>query len=101
MIGRRTRASDLPEVLALYRELRPQDPALGSQRATQLWAAVNSFPESLIVVVENGGQIGSTCMLAFISNLANGGRPIGIIEHVITGAAFRRRAWQKHACNLP
>ena len=89
MTARRAHASDLHAVLALYRELRPHDPVLSPQDAASLWARVHDSPGSMIVVCEHEGQIGATCMLAVIANLASGGRPIGFIEHVITTAPLR------------
>lgn len=37
------------------------------------------------------GQLAATCQLGVIPTLTNGGRPFGIIEHVITAARFRRQ----------
>ena len=33
----------------------------------------------------------STCMLAVVPNLASGGSPFGVIEHVVTLPQYRRR----------
>lgn len=111
--ARRARPEDLDAVLALYRELRPNDPALSAAEAATLWAKVRDMDSSLIVVAEHEDRIGATCMLALIANLASGGRPIGLIEHVITGAAFRRQglgevclkfaleeAWRQGCCKV-
>ena len=91
MITRRAFETDMDSVLALYRALRPNDPPLDRDRVAQLWASVHNSPQSLIVVCEHEGQVGATCMLALIANLASGGRPIGLIEHVITAPSFRRQ----------
>jgi GNAT superfamily N-acetyltransferase len=91
MITRRASAADMNSVLALYRELRPNDPPLPGENAASLWEAVCDSPTSLIVVCELEGHIGATCMLALIANLASAGRPIGFIEHVVTTLSFRRR----------
>ena len=91
MITRRAFETDMDSVLALYRALRPNDPPLDRDRVAQLWASVHNSPQSLIVVCEDEGQVGATCMLALIANLASGGRPIGLIEHVITAPSFRRQ----------
>ncbi|CAN7484874.1 GNAT family N-acetyltransferase [Acidovorax sp. LjRoot118] len=90
MIARRAIASDMDAVLALYRELRPHDPPLAPGRALELWNNVHDSPQSFIVVCEHEGQVGATCMLALVANLASAGRPIGFIEHVVTASAFRR-----------
>ena len=112
-IARRARPEDLDAVLVLYRELRPHDPPLGAEDAARLWAKVSASADSIVVVCEVEGQIGCTCMLALISNLASGGRPIGLIEHVITGTSYRRQglaevclrfalaqAWQMGCCKV-
>ncbi|ATV00008.1 GNAT family N-acetyltransferase [Aeromonas salmonicida] len=44
-----------------------------------------------LIVAEVDGQLAATCQLGVIPTLTNGGRPFGIIEHVITAARFRRQ----------
>ncbi|POG25293.1 GNAT family N-acetyltransferase [Aeromonas bestiarum] len=44
-----------------------------------------------LIVAEVEGQLAATCQLGVIPTLTNGGRPFGIIEHVITAARFRRQ----------
>lgn len=88
---RRARESDRDVVLNLYRELRPNDPTLPSDKAYELWSKVNEAPRSQIIVAEFEGQVGATCMLALIANFASEGRPIGLIEHVVTAHSFRRK----------
>ena len=64
-------------------------------------------------MAEVNGEIAACCMLALIANLASGGRKIGLIEHVITAARFRRQglakqvlefalqqAWQADCCKV-
>ena len=66
-----------------------------------------------IFVAECDGTLASTCMLSLIPNFANGGRPIGIIEHVVTLDAFKGQglakavlhealgsAWYQGACKV-
>ncbi|WP_222621998.1 GNAT family N-acetyltransferase [Variovorax sp. PAMC26660] len=105
--------ADLGAVQALYAELRPHDPMLAPEEAKRLWAGIVDNPHACIVVAQIDGQLGATCMLATLPNLASGGRRIGVIEHVITAAAFRRRglarvvlghalalAWQQGCCKV-
>ena len=95
---------DLAAVRALYAELRPNDPVLPPDEAQRLWGEIVDNPHACVVVAEMQGQLGATCMLATIPNLASGGRRIGVIEHVITAAAFRRRGLARevlrHALSL-
>ncbi|MDP9899698.1 GNAT superfamily N-acetyltransferase [Variovorax ginsengisoli] len=77
--------------MSLYRELRPNDPVLPSEKASEFWSKVNDAPASQIIVAEYEGLVGATCMLALIANIASEGRPIGFIEHVVTAQSFRRK----------
>jgi GNAT superfamily N-acetyltransferase len=106
-------AGDLAPVLDLYRELRPADPELPAGRAEELWRRILADPAVQVVVAEHEGRVAASCMLAVIPNLASSGRPIGLVEHVITGARFRRRglgqavlrfaldlAWARACCKV-
>jgi len=105
--------ADLPAVQVLYAELRPNDPVLSPGEAQRLWRGIVEDPYACVVVAEIEGMLGATCMLATIPNMASGGRRIGVIEHVITAGAFRRRglarlvlrhalelAWQQGCCKV-
>lgn len=91
VVIRECELQDLAGLLSLYRELRPYDPALSEQAAREGLAALLSQPHTRILVALVEGQLASSCQLGVIPTLTNGGRPFGIIEHVITGAAFRRQ----------
>src|SRR5262245_56212619 len=67
----------------------------------------------VLLVCELDGALVATCMLAIIPNLASGARPFGIIEHVVTLPAHRRRgharrvlqhaldlAWARRCCKV-
>lgn len=110
---RRAVAADIPAVLSLYRELRPNDPPISSDRIPALWREVAEGPGSMVLVAECDGEVAATCMLAKLANLASDGRPIGVIEHVVTDDRFRRRgvsrkllefalteAWRANCCKV-
>lgn len=110
---RRAVASDIPAVLSLYRELRPNDPPISSDRISELWQEVAEGPRSMVLVAEFDGEVASTCVLATLANLASDGRPIGVVEHVVTAERFRRRglsrkllefalaeAWRANCCKV-
>jgi GNAT superfamily N-acetyltransferase len=110
---RRATTDDAHAVIALYRELRPHDPALSADRIPELWRAVAESHGSRILVADVNDTIAATCMLVFLANLASSGRPIGVIEHVITSASLRRQgigrqllefalkeAWQADCCKV-
>jgi GNAT superfamily N-acetyltransferase len=101
---RLARFEDLTPVQRLYKELRPHDPELPPDGAAKLWRDVLAQPRVRIIVAEQDAQLVSACMLALVPNFANGGRPIGFIEHVITLPEFRgrglARAVLQHALDL-
>src|SRR5688572_69393 len=83
--------ADLPGVLQLYKELRPQDPALAASDARALWHELLAQPHIRVVVADVEGALASTCMIALVNNLASAGRPFAVIEHVVTLSQFRGR----------
>lgn len=104
---------DLPELLKLYKELRPHDPELLSTEAKAHWQMMVADGRTHVIVAEVDGALASSCALTVNLSIANGARPFGIIEHVITAGKFRRRglskqvlefaielAWQKNCCKL-
>jgi len=103
-VARLATGTDLEDVLALYRELRPQDPVLSAEIARSSFEAILQRDDVAIVVLECDGALTATCMLAILPNLASGARPFGVIEHVVTLRAFRRRGYARqvleHALNL-
>lgn len=86
---------DLAAVLSLYRELRPKDPGLPEPERSTIWRQVTDGRHSIVAVVTVDGQVAATAMLALVANLASAGRPIGLIEHVVTASRFRRRGLAK------
>lgn len=83
--------NDLQGVLQLYRELRPGDPKIPPEHARQIWHNLLDNPQVKIVVADIGGTLAASCQLSINPTITNGGRPFGIIEHVITANEYRRR----------
>lgn len=113
MKAREANATDLQGVLALYRELRPNDPLLPIERANSAFAELLARDDVFLIVCEAQGTLVATCMLAIFPNLASGARPIGVVEHVVTLATHRkqghgkrvleyalRMAWSKDCCKV-
>ncbi len=92
---RRAQLRDLNGLAALYRELRPHDPVLTNAQTARALRRVLAQTNTCLVVAEVGGVLAATCQLGIVPTLAVGGRPFGIIEHVITAANFRRRGLGK------
>lgn len=104
---------DLEGITHLYANLRPEDPTLDRIHAAALLGNVIRSEVTSLFVAEVDGQLASTCMLALIPNFASGGRPIGVIEHVITLPEHRGKglamktidtalgfAWAKRCCKV-
>ena len=95
MTVREAQSNDLLGVLALYRELRPNDPVLPPAAAKVAFSNLIARDDINLVVCEVGGQLVATCMLAVIPNLASGARPFGVIEHVVTLSTHRKRGFAR------
>ena len=103
MIPRQTRLAnrdDLTGVLRLYRELRPNDPVLTFPEAASAWTAMLSDPNVSVIVATDDTAVVSSCMLGVIPSLASGGRPFGIIEHVVTAKTHRRMGFARAVLEL-
>ncbi len=80
---------DLKGLLSLYRELRPKDPELPAEIALRRMDELLANSYTHLIVVEADQQLIASCMLGLIPTLTNGGRPVAMIEHVITANACR------------
>ncbi|SMC16613.1 Ribosomal protein S18 acetylase RimI [Andreprevotia lacus DSM 23236] len=83
--------ADLPDVLALMRELNPDDPPLDGARAAQRWDQLLAQPGAAVYVAEVDGMLAASCTVCVIPNLTRDGRPYALIENVVTLASHRRR----------
>lgn len=95
MIIREAIQSDLEGLVALYSDLRPQDLLPEYLDAALTLRRVLESGYTKLFVADTGDTLASTCMLAMLPNFAMGGRPIGVIEHVVTLAAFRGQGLAK------
>ena len=93
MLTRLAQSADVNGILTLYRELRPGDPELPEPKP--LLSKILSNPDLALVVCECEDTLAATCMLAIVPNLASGGRPFGVLEHVVTLNSFRRRGFAR------
>ncbi|QEY16629.1 GNAT family N-acetyltransferase [Cellvibrio sp. KY-GH-1] len=101
--------ADCEGLLALYSELRPNDPKISNELAVSTLQAMLENPQIALIVVEENQQLIASCMLGLIPTLTNGARPFAMIEHVITNSRCRSKgigsrmlrfavdlAWQKN-----
>jgi len=92
-VVRRAEPRDLDGMLVLLRELRPHDPAVPRGIAQKIFAGLLARDDLDIIVCEVEALLAASCTLATIPNLASGGRPFGVIEHVVTLSTHRRRGY--------
>ncbi|WP_084050151.1 GNAT family N-acetyltransferase [Deinococcus hopiensis] len=88
---RPARRPDLPALLALYGQLSARNSADLQPAHLQAWEAVEAQPGLQVLVAEMEGQIVGTVTLALIPNLTRGARPYGVVENVVTHAAYREQ----------
>ena len=92
-----TRASrtDLPQLLALYLHLDPDDRFPTLDVAERRFAELHNYRGSAIFIGVLDGAVVASCTLIVIPNLTRGGQPYGLIENVVTHSAFRGRGFGK------
>ncbi|MBB6172082.1 GNAT superfamily N-acetyltransferase [Nocardiopsis mwathae] len=84
-------AADLPGLLALYRELNPDDPPLPQDSADRIWADIAVQRGRTVLVADQEGTPVGTADCTVLPNLTRGGRSILLVENVVVAAAHRRR----------
>ena len=85
----KVQSADLPELLALYRHLIPDDPALDIFDAERIFSRFQAMGDNAIYLGRVGKQVTCSCTLVVVPNLTRGGSPYGLIENVITHSAHR------------
>lgn len=92
---RKPQREDLPRVLELYRQLQPDDPVLADEIAGAAFATILREPWLSLLVLDDGGQVQSTCYLNVVPNITRSARPYAIIENVVTDQANRGKGYGK------
>ena len=89
---RNARQKDLDALLSLYQHLHADDAPLPEDSALcPVWSEILSDPKVHCLVAELQGELVASCVLVIIPNLTRGARPYGLIENVVTHAAYRRQ----------
>ncbi|CAB3856796.1 hypothetical protein LMG26854_03256 [Achromobacter aegrifaciens] len=89
-------ASELSSLLDLYRHLHPaDDPLPGAQTVAVVWQELMESTRHRVFGAYADGKLASSCTLTVIPNLTRGCRPYGVIENVVTDAAYRRQGLAK------
>jgi ribosomal protein S18 acetylase RimI-like enzyme len=92
---RRAMASDLPQLLDLYRHLNPDDEPASLADARTIFAQFAGQPGNIIFAGFIGEELVTSCTLVTIPNLTRRGTPYALIENVVTHEDHRRAG---HGC---
>jgi GNAT superfamily N-acetyltransferase len=65
----------------------------GTDYITELWKEVFYDHGRYYFVVEEDGQLVSSCTLDIIKNLTRSGKPYGLIENVVTHKDYRKKGY--------
>jgi GNAT superfamily N-acetyltransferase len=87
-------SSELDALLALYAHLHESDlPLPPRPEVEKVWNEARANPRSLYLGGFEQGQLVSSCTILVIPNLTRACRPYGVIENVVTHAAYRGKGW--------
>ncbi|MDO5434781.1 MAG: GNAT family N-acetyltransferase [Clostridia bacterium] len=83
--------SDLPSLLALYRQLDETDGQCTPEQSETVWKEIEKNDSIQYFGAVENGRVVSTCYAVYIPNLTRGSRGICFIENVVTDRAFRKQ----------
>ena len=86
---RQARPEDLDALLALYRQLNPDDIAAPRAKLAAILAAIVASEPFAILVGTQDERVVATCYLNVIPNLTRGGASYAVIENVVVDATLR------------
>jgi GNAT superfamily N-acetyltransferase len=92
--------ADLAGLLALYRQLTPEDPLLDASRAQAIWNSIEANDDLRYFVAVDGQKLFSTCNIAIVPNLTRNGACWAVIENVVTDKAYRRQGIGKRLMEM-
>jgi len=93
---REIQSHELQSLLGLYAHLHERDdPPASAAVAEAVWAEALANPRIKYFGGFASGSLVSSCTLTVIPNLTRACRPYGVIENVVTHAAYRRQGWGK------
>lgn len=89
-------ASELDDLLELYRHLHTSDTLLPEREQVEAcWREILANPRLRYFGIFKDHRLVASCTLAIIPNLTRGCRPYGLIENVVTHTEFRRKGYGK------
>lgn len=92
--------ADLTGLLALYRQLTPEDLLLDESRSQSIWDSIEANDDLRYFVAVDGQKLVSTCNIAIVPNLTRNGASWAIIENVVTDEAYRRQGIGKRLMEM-
>jgi GNAT superfamily N-acetyltransferase len=98
--ARLAQASDLAQLLDLFRVSEVSSIAQPPDRARRIWSQTPTRKGVAVFVLDAGGQIVATCMLITALNLLRSGRGHGFLENVVTRPEFRRQGHGRESFRL-
>lgn len=87
---RAAREDDLQAVLALLRQMNPEDPKVDVADAASTWRRMREQIGRCVLVAVEGGCIVATAEYMVVPNLTRGARPYMLVENVVVDAEHRR-----------
>jgi GNAT superfamily N-acetyltransferase len=84
-------ATDLPSILALYRQLSITDQVPDAAAAAETWRRILASDFMTVHVAELDGRAVATCVLVIAPNLTRNMRPFALVENVVTEEGLRGR----------
>ena len=94
MSVRRAAEADLPRLIELMAQLRPDEPEAEDASRTEDYARVlarMTAQGQQVLVAEEDGRIAGALVLAIVENITRKGTPYAIIENVVVDEAARGR----------
>jgi len=91
MIIRKAEKKDYTQIMALYRQLQPDDPVVEESKGKPVFENIIESGTNLLLVAEIHNSIIASCYLNIIPNLTRNLRPYAVIENVITDQDYRNR----------
>lgn len=89
-------ASELKELIELYKHLHRSDEALPSEATVQaIWKELLANPRYTYFGGYISEELISSCTMTVIPNLTRACQPYGVIENVVTHAAHRNKGYGK------
>ncbi len=91
--------NDLDELLILYTHLHNNPMPEKSEDLLMIWDKICNDENHHIIVVEENGQIISSCVCAIIPNLTHNQQPYALVENVITHPDYRNKGYGTKCLN--